>query len=649
MTEGKPELTTVSIDGITVDDFLIKWEKQSTMGSSPIKVMKIRISRAAASILDFDGDLSGSSVIVQRGVAVATEQYVFRGEIINVIPDGGNFVINAADRLYEATKKTVTKSYDIDIDPEAGVISEIALDLITTYTSLNADSSTFQDSGSVLTLNKFICRAATVFDRVSTLAEALGWRVYYNPEDDKVYFEPNGYTSQSTNIQDGENLIRTPEWNYDSSKLYNEIVVRGAWQEVETTESGQIGVTSGYTTDSVQLTYKPISTKVYVAASSPPTTLKKGGILNSTGTFDYEVDPEEKKIVWSDSFTPGGSDYVTINYSYPLPVPVIVKDEASIQNYSINGESKKIEVFRYDIINVSDAEVFANHYLEQHKDPILKTTLAVTNIEDLEVGQKVHVTDSFNDIDQDFYIESIKTQYPYRADELNVADKIFDDDLFSVKKRVKRLEESNLNDSELLVHVFGNNSVNSFENRYISIEKTVYGSPVFGEDGLDFPIDFGADTTIPTLMMPGNNHFKEFIYDDEFYDSGDSSGVEWESNRQYIYINGTLYTENIAYGNNYVYFTVNVNFTDEVGTVEISGDGGTTYQSVTLGSKTPFTSYDRSGVKLKITGTDDTPTFGTPPAGIGFPITFDNLHLIENEYNVDGSYKNPGIQVKLEQ
>lgn len=179
MTSGKPQLTTVSINGVTVDSYLQSWEMNTNNDNSTIRLMKITLSRAAEAVLTLDDTLNEKPVSVQRGEALATETYVFRGVVLNVIPNGSIVEVICADNLYLTTKRKATTSFDINIDAEAGVYSEIFKSLVNEFTQLVADSSSVQSSGTTLTTKKFICRSANVFERLKTIADTISWQFYY--------------------------------------------------------------------------------------------------------------------------------------------------------------------------------------------------------------------------------------------------------------------------------------------------------------------------------------------------------------------------------------------------------------------------------------------------------------------------------------
>ncbi len=636
MTQGKPQLQTTSINSITVDSYLRRWETDSSMGLSTIKSMKVELTKNVDSVLTIDKTLNGKAVTVQRGVNSSTEQYVFRGEVINVIPDGGILNVIIADKLYETTKTILTQSFDKDIDSEAGKISEIFKTLINDNTTLTANDASVQDSGTVFIVNKFVMRADTIFDGLERLAALLGWQFYYDPDDDLVHFEPKGFTSQGTTFETGINILLTPKWEYDANELFNIIEVRGSLQEVETTESGQIGTTTGYTTSDILLTQKPISVKLLLDAANPPTTLKIGGIGGSTATFDYSVDTENKKLIANTTFT--NTHFAEVRYSYMLPVPVIVRDAVSIGDFG----TKKTVIHREDILEVNDAETFAAQFLADHKDPIEKVNgLLITDVTDAEIGQSVRVIDHFTDIDATFIITRIKKVYPYRADKVDIVSNILEGDNFDVdvQNRLKRLEERYASEDDLLLHVLSSGTSMRFENRYKSLEKRdisgtetlIFGHFTFGiwnTGKWNNEASLGSFSV--QQMIQGNNIYKEFFYDTDFDGSGSAT---WDTgNKRLSFTSGqTRTTDEISKGTIHTFYTVVL--ADVTGTIttEISGDGGSTFETVTLNTRTLFDTASTAGVKLRFT-----------EAGA-------STAKLENTLKSDGSFDEPAIKVVLEQ
>lgn len=653
MAEGTPKLTKVTINGIDVTNYLSPgWELVSTQGSSPIKNISITLVKAVESILTIDAELNGYSVTIQRGTTTAIDEYVFRGEIVNVHLNAGTIDIYCSDKLFLTTKATVTKSYDYEIETEAGVISEIFKDLINNFTSLYCDNTTVINSGTTFILKKFICRSVTVFDRLCELAEALSWQFYYNPVTDKVYFEPKGYLNQSTLLKTGVNIVNKPKWNYDATSLYNHIELRGAYQEVETTEVGTLGITTGYTVNDVLLTKQPISVKLYLDG-----VLKIGGVPGSTSAYDYSVNTTSKLITFKT--VQSSSQVCTINYSYALPTPVIVSDQESIETYSDDGITpKKISFTKKDITNISDAETYANQYLIDHKDPIAKTKLYITNVKDLEVGQMVPIIDTVNNVSGQFIITSIKRKYPYVYDEIDIVSNVVteDDYLWNTIQRVKRLEEQNQNDSDVLLHVLGMTTTNKYENREIVVyhkdttTDNIWGRELWGSYEWQ---QTNNESESLKYMIPGNNKFDEYVYDSDYYDSSTSGSITWDTttNKMEVAVGGSFYTYMISFGIPYRYFTLKLN--NPINTFNrfyISADNKSTWQLISfLNSKTPFNSSDGTGVYIKCISESS----GGKGFAYAFPIVFTpssgSLVSVQSLKSDAGQLLAPAISVILEE
>lgn len=502
MASGKPELTKVTIDGIDVTSYVQHWNKKTTSNSDFIQDIVITAVRSIQNILTLDSEsLINKEVIVTRGINASTETYIFRGYITTFSKVTGNVIINVADKLYLTTKRYVSVTYDKDVDVEAGVISEIFKDLISDNTSLTADNTSVQNSGTTLIRNKFICRNEKLYDKLKELADIINWMFYYNPEDDKVYFQPKGYILNTTTLTVGTNIINNPEWEFDESSLFNELRVDGAVQEANTTEAGQIGVTDGYTTSSIQLGHSPLAIRVLSDAVNPPTTELTLGVVNATATaYDYYVDKSKEQVIWNTTdYTPGGADFVQTNYIYNKPVPVSYQDSDSIELYPagyklIDGVlvplSRQHSIIKEDITDVDDAELYAKQWIEIHKDPIIYTVLEVTNVQDLDIGQQISIIDTNNNINQNFYITEITQEYPYRYDKIKIVSNILEDSSLPIMI-IRKLNELNRKDKEnttepvLQVKPLSQSSI--LENKYLELEHTyqngdtlIFDNPIKG-------------------------------------------------------------------------------------------------------------------------------------------------------------------------
>jgi len=551
MANGKPLLTKIVINGITIKDdsstqtYLIDWSRNDTLDGDAIKTITINCPRNIESVLTLtDDNLIGNDkeVVITRGVVTSTEEIIFRGFIKQYNIFGGVVSFVCADKLYIATKNKINYSYDKDIDPSAGVISEIFLDMVNVYTPLTADATSVQDSGTILIRDKVICKSDSVYDKLmSELATPLNWNVYYDSTTDKVNFEPKGFTNNSTTLQTGINILNSLNWKSDESNIFNYIEVQGAEQEINTIETGRIGTTSGYTTSSIQLTQIPNTVRVLCDAVNPPTTEKIGGVVNSTATFDYSVDVTKKQIIWNTgTFTPGASDYVIIEYSFNRPTPIVVSDPLSISTYG----QKDLTIIKSDVKTVSDARLYANALLTEYKNPIISTTIRATDVSDFRPGQKVRVIDTINNIDDYFYITKLKQSYPYMYDELEVTSEILDvDDGFFVFviRKLMQLDRQTKDDFEFLIQVksFTNESI--YENRSFKITRNtitgdnlIWDSDVFGFwDSYNW--DDGAGITIQSIYLEtSENRYVELFYDEDYKASNTTE--DWDTTNKWVEI-----------------------------------------------------------------------------------------------------------------
>jgi hypothetical protein len=550
---GNPNLSKVVVAGVTIKDsdtgvsYVLKWVWTDTFSGEPIKTIQIDCPRTIENILEISQSNlldEANEVLVYRGVNASDEEIVFRGIVTDFKQDIATISLMCADKLYTTTKKEISYSYDKDIDPSAGVLSEIFKDAINTYTDLTADDDTVVNSGAILIREKLICKADNVYNVIKTqIAEPLGWNFYYSPVDDKVHFEPFGAIINSTIIEYGVNLVNNPNWIYDKDNLYNIIKVYGAQQEIQTEENGQIGVTSGYTTSSVQLTQIPNTVRVLCDSSNPPTTERTAGVVGATLNYDYSIDLTKKQIIWNTStYTPSASDYCQVIYSFNRPKTISVDSPASQTTYNCTNT---MSVIKDELKEVADARLFAMELLNKHKDPVISTSLRVTNVSDIFPGQKIRVIDSQNNIDDYFIISRLTKRFPYSYDEVEVISTILDkDDFFiSVARKLKELDRQAKDDFDTLIEVksFSNDAI--YENRYIKItNKTITGSdgfilgnPAYGILGTSTLGDPTYDESI-IFMQNSERRYVELFYDEEFKDA--STTADWDTANQWVEVTG---------------------------------------------------------------------------------------------------------------
>ena len=667
--------TYVTINSIDVTSQVVGWKFVDTFGDE-IPDISITLGKGVLSLVT---PTNGHSVVVKRGPTTGQEDNVFKGKIDTVVLDGGKVIVKCKDELIALVKSSVNTSYDKDIDAFAGVGSAIAKDLIETYGGMSTNSgATVQSTGAVVLIEKFVCRKTDVFERLRTIMDIYDYQIYYNYDDDYVYFEPKGYQTNVNTLTVGSNVANLPKWEYDNTQLVNQIRVEGAESLVETTETGQIGVTSGYTQATITLTKKPHSVKVWCDAASPPTTLRTGGTLGATSTFDYYVDEQNNRIVWNTAqYTPGAADHVLIFYSYPAPIPVIRKRQSSIDAYGLSSTIKHFS----DVRTVEDAMNRGDLFLETYAEPFVKTILNVPSItNDYRAGEKVTVVDAINDEDRELVINKIVKSFPHKYDELSVGNSEYSLAEYNrmTLDRIKRLEEELSKNDDILITIIDLTRSFKPRRRYFKLQKqSIAGDTLIWNHGtygiwnsykwgniaqVSFILghsSYGilgtsqlgsqASSAVTVKLVQGRMTYEEYCYDTDFHDAVNSTATFSTVTNDIHFSTGQIwYSDVIDLGTTLSWVTVNLG--DTIGTlvIEISSDNKSTWQTVTEGTRTAVTSSDGTGTYIRITATDadSIDLFGT--GGIGFPIIF-GAGYIGNTYDIYGQYSAPAVKMLMEE
>lgn len=433
--------TQVQINSVDVSEKLVEWKYPKTFGDT-ISSIDLTFTDGVNGLLNLT---NGQVIEVWEGYTTATDTKVFKGYVKKIEYEGNRTKVYGEDMLSMLKQKEITYSFDKDIAGDGGGHIGSIFYLLVSGGGLNVDMTTVQDTGAY-TLNKYICDHADIFERCKKLADIMDWQFYYDASDDKVYFEPKGYTNNTTILYTGSNIVNAPKWTYDSTLLCNDVTVIGAEQLIESTyiTSGIGGAGSVFT-----LPYKPSSVKVYVSNA-----LKEGTVEgdNTSGTsYDYYVDYEKKRIRFTTS--PGSSSAgVEIRYTRSVPTPVNAYDQASIDSYTRHVKT----IYETDIRDITDAETRASNYIIKYSQPFISSELNVRNVStsNLSVGQKVRVDDNVNDEDRYVVINKMTVQYPGKYDVLEVGDKTYRlaDWGNKVIESVHRLEEEQSKNQSFLLH-----------------------------------------------------------------------------------------------------------------------------------------------------------------------------------------------------
>ena len=591
-------LQQTKINNVNVDAYIVGWEVERVFGEaiSQVSIKPLKTATDAVTLAN------GQTIEIWRGWATATEEKVFDGYIEKYEVEGGIIKITGLDKAWDLVRKEVTHTYDKNIDASAGVISEIFEDLVETYGGLTAN---MQDSGTTIIIDKFVCNHTDIFERCKKLAEILDWQIYYDSKAGTVHFEPKGYTTNTNTLTVGSNIIQVPKWNYDITEMVNDVTVVGAYQEVETTESGRIGTTTGYTTTGIDIAYEPISVKVYGDAANPPTTLKVGGTPDSTTTYDYYVDKNQKKLYPKGGTTFTTNDYYEIRYSLAAPIPIHMWNQTSITTY---GQFRKTVTFT-DIRTVADAENRSTNYLVKYSTPFVYTTLKVKNVSTygLNVGQLLRVVDSVSSpsVDNWLMINRHRIRYPADYDELEVGDKYWrlSEWQANVEEKLKRLAEGEFKNQDIITELVTMDNTTDrpiyTEPRYRKLMTETYvdankvliydnsshctlgtGNNKWGTSATAF----GAETNV--FIQQYNNSYTENFYDTDFKDA--ASTCTWTTTGTCSFTNGQIALSSSIDYNNGTIMAVKLTASSSVNlTFQVTANG-TDWEATTSGATHTF-------------------------------------------------------------
>lgn len=437
----------VYINDVDVTAYLRKAKKIETYGDS-ITICEMEFAKNISEVVTLSNALDCEIYLSSPN---ETSIRIFDGFLDLFQPEGAIIKITAKDELAKLVNKQVMHYYDNSVVDDAahpdGKISDIFVNLITTYGGLRATASTVEDSGTTTVLTKFPCRNADIFERCRKLAETLNWVFYYNSANGYVYFEPKNNTTNATTLVVGTNIIELPEWEYDRSEMINDLRLEGAQQLVQANEtfSGD-GVETEFDLsvlpEDIAVYYG--DTKDYTSEAKLAAEIKVGDILGSLSTHDYELDKKNKKIICTNFVPSDNADNLLAEMSYYAPIPIHMSNTPSIEIYGTYAKTITLT----DVISFEDAWNRANNILDKYSEPFKSAKLKVlwNNHLYLKVGQAIHVTDAINipNVDQNFTIYKITDHYPEAYTEIEVGDKQYTIEEYqaNIVERVKRLEES---------------------------------------------------------------------------------------------------------------------------------------------------------------------------------------------------------------
>lgn len=540
---------------------------------------------------------------------------VFSGYIVKIEKHVSGMVITAYDKLWDLIRKEINHEYDEDVDASAGVMSEIFKDIVETFGGLTAE---VQSSGAVNTLAKFRCNRTDPYERCKALSRALNWCFYYRADTDKVYFEPKGFNSNLNTIYIGgtsHNIIGKPKWRTNMSQMVNSLTIIGARQIVKTSKL----FTGDAATTTFTLDHQPVDIHVYYGAAvnfnvtAPSEQYEKTGGLESSSTSpDYTVDAI-KKTFETVTFTPAASaNNLIATYSYSVPTPVVDLRQDSIDKYGLFERTITLG----DVTNVVDAEERLNNILDARSTPHLSTDFRIRpNIVStwaLKPGQIIPVIDVLTlneglDIDSSFIVKKVISSYPEKYVEVSIGDRDalpqdYEEDMLI---RIKRLEEEQTRDQDILLTLRQQSVDVTTEPRYFQAEQNTIGNAlIFGSNTnglLGVNNGFGGGQLVQgsaalgsvstVRMIQYQDTYTEDFIDNDFKDAGNTT-ADWDTGNEWIDFTAAEVGQSlVVHNNNVTVTTAKLTITSSSGTflIKMSADNGSNWETVTSGTAHTFT------------------------------------------------------------
>ena len=625
------KLTKITINGVTVRDTdsggdpkkVIRWEYLKD--GEAISEAELLVTKDINDLLDLS---NGLTVEIFGGTTTSTDRRFFFGKIDSIKPEGPHFTIACSNEMIDLVRKNVNKVYDSSIDASAGEVSEIAEDLIETFGGLTAS---VQPSG-VLDgerVDEFKCINTDIYERIFALKKALDWDLFYDDSTKIVHFEPKGFTDSGKTLTVKQEILGLPEWDIDTSNMINDLRVDGATIETNITETGQIGVTSGYETGSILLNNTPNSAELLIDAANPPTTQREGGSKDASSTGYFYTDRENKKLIPATGTSFTGSDFAIVNYIWSSPSPIHMINQASIDEFGLFQKTIELN----DITSIADAESRATSILSKRAIPFITGKIKVKLTDVPNRGEMVQIVDTITptvkgqELSGQYSVNSIKYMFPSAFEEIEVGDSQWRlaDWQQTTEERLKRLEEQFVRNQDLLselVEIFNNNTTNlkKLTPRYRKVLKEDYDEAsdisIWGFGTSDGYFDWGSGKwgTMADAFDPEEDFFiQQYLntYTEDFDDTDfEGSGTATWGSGSLSFTSGQIGLSTSIDFNNTTITTATLTSTESSGsfTYELTADGGSNWETVTSGVAHVFVNQ---GTDLRFRVTENAASTGT--------------------------------------
>lgn len=367
-------------------------------------------------------------------LTVSPAQTIEVGDVITLVDIFANTVFKGIVQDIQIGGVKTAKIYDygvqlMDLNLNTIYNSQSPEAIITDIVDNNTGMTYTSSISSGTTIDKWVIKDKRAWDVIVELSEILNANFRVD-KDLNFHLELRGENNSSQSLTSSSDAIKG-EWKQDSSQMVNSIILIGDNQVFEKTQlfSGD-GSTTEFTLNEI-----PIDVKV-----EHPVGTELDGFVQDFGTGDFQVDRENKKIIF-DTAPASGSNNIKVFYTYSVPIKVSATNPTSIATYG--KKSKRIN--KPYINSFDEARSFANYYLEIYSEPLLSSQWILgdpQNWGSYTPNEIINVVDGIRSVTGDFIIEKIERTYPGTV-VVSIGEQ--QDDLFNWQKetqfRVKQLEE----------------------------------------------------------------------------------------------------------------------------------------------------------------------------------------------------------------
>ena len=284
--------------------------------------------------------------------------------------------------------------------------------LITNYTSgftqNNVDCS--------IEIKKIILNGQPVSKCIDDLAELVGYNWYVAPNKD-IHFLARGIETSPFDLTDtnGKYNLQSLEIGYDWQSIVNSVIIeggkfKGSAYKKHTIKVFEMQGADFLRSDEVRLEY-PTTIEF---AEMPKITKNPGtdneteltvGVdnLDSPDSFDVLWNFNEKLIRFSDDTKPDLFDVFLLEGYELIPIKLKASDQDSINEY---GENQILKIDK-SLSTPSQAIQLSGALMDAYKDKLIEGSFKTLE-SGFFAGQKINLQSDIRDIDQDFYIKSVK-------------------------------------------------------------------------------------------------------------------------------------------------------------------------------------------------------------------------------------------------